>query len=314
MSDEERDVMEYDVLIIGAGPAGLACAMRLKQKNPDKNICVLEKASEVGAHSLAGAVLETEPLDELLPDWRDNPPDICVDVTGDQFSLLTKTRRLRLPTPPQQQNHGNVIVSLSNMMSWLEPQAEALGVEIYPGFPAAAAVFDDAGAGKGIRSPDLGLAINGNPTDSYTPGIEIHAPITIFAEGARGSCTRQLVKHFELDADSDPQNYGIGLKELWQLPEGRVQPGLVQHTVGWPLDDKTYGGSFIYHLDDNRVAIGFVAGLDYEHPNFRPFETFQQFKHHPAIKPLLEGGEIISAGARALVEGGWQSLPNTEMP
>src|SRR5699024_10600242 len=313
MSDEERDVMEYDVLIIGAGPAGLACAMRLKQKNPDKNICVLEKASEVGAHSLAGAVLETEPLDELVPGWRDNPPSICVDVTADQFSLLTKTRRWKMPTPPQQKNHGNVIVSLGNMMSWLAPQVEELGVEIYPGFSAAEALFDDNGAVKGVRTPDMGLDRQGNKKDGYTPGIEIHAPVTIFAEGCRGSTTKHLIKRFELDADCDPQGYGIGLKELWKVPEGRVTPGLVQHTVGWPLDNSTYGGSFIYHLDDDRLAIGLVAGLDYTDPRFKPFECFQQFKHHPAIKPLLEGGEIISTGARTVIEGGWHLLPSMQM-
>lgn len=314
MSDEERDVMEYHVLVVGAGPAGLTCAMRLKQNDPDKEICVLEKASEVGAHSLAGAVLETEPLDELLPNWRDNPPGICVDVTGDEFTMLSQSRRWRMPTPPQQKNDGNVIISLGNLMSWLEPQAEQLGVEIYPGFSAAEALFDDNGAVKGVRTPDMGLDREGNAKDGYTPGIEIHAPVTVFAEGCRGSSSKQLIKHFELDAECDPQGYGIGLKELWKVPEGQSRPGFVQHTVGWPLDNKTYGGSFIYHLDDNRLAVGFVAGLDYENPNFRPFECFQQFKHHPSIKPMLEGGEIISAGARALVEGGWQSLPKMEMP
>ena len=310
----ERETMEYDVVVVGAGPAGLSFAIRLKQLKPDIRVCVIEKSSTIGAHILSGAVIEPQPLDALLPGWRDNPPPICIPAGEDQFFLLSKTGARKLPLPPGMHNHGNFIVSLGALCAWLAPQAEALGVEIYPGFAAAEPLFDEAGAVRGVRIGDMGVAKDGTHKAGYTQGIDIHAKTTVLAEGCRGSLGKQLIAKYGLDADCDPQTYGIGLKELWQLPAGRVDTGKVMHTLGWPLDNATYGGSFVYHLDRDRVAVGFVAGLDYTDPLFRPWEAFQQFKNHALIKPLLEGGSIVSAGARALIEGGWQSLPRLEMP
>lgn len=311
-----RDVMEYDVVTVGAGPAGLAFAIRLKQLKPDIRVCVIEKASTIGAQILSGAVIEPQPLNELLPDWGKTPPPICVPVTHDEFWWLHDHQRAtKLPlTPPQMHNHGNFIVSLGALCAWLAPQAEALGVEIYPGFAAAEPLYGDDGAVRGVRIGDMGVAKDGSHKPGYTQGIDIVAPITVLAEGCRGHLSKQLVAKFQLDKNSDPQTYGIGIKELWQLPAGRGQPGKVMHTIGWPMDNATYGGSFLYHLDQDRVAIGFVTGLDYEDAMLSPFEAFQQLKHHPVVKPLLEGGNIVSAGARAIVEGGYQSLPNVEMP
>ena len=312
--ETERDVMEYDVITVGAGPAGLAFAIRLKQLDPEINVCVIEKGATVGAHILSGAVIETGPLDELLPGWRDNPPPVCVDAKEDEFWLLSKDGGRKLPVPPGMNNHGNVIVSLGAMCAWLAPQAEALGVDVFPGFAAAETLHDEDGAVTGVRIGDMGVAKDGSHKPGYTQGIDIKAKVTVLAEGARGHLTKRLVKRFALDAESDPQGYSIGIKELWQVPEERTSPGKIVHSFGWPADKSTYGGSFIYHLDKGRIAIGYVTGLDYEDPNYRPWEAFQQFKHHPMVKPLLEGGEIISAGARAIVTGGYQSLPRVEMP
>ena len=310
----EREMMEYDVVVVGAGPAGLSLAIRLKQLQPDTTICVIEKSSTIGAHILSGAVIEPQPLDALLPGWRDNPPPICVPAGEDEFLLLSKTRARKLPVPPTMKNHGNFIVSLGAMCAWLAPQAEALGVDVFPGFAAADTVFNEDGSVAGVRIGDMGVAKDGTHKPGYAEGIDIKARVTVLAEGARGSLTKQLIRRYKLDKNCDPQGYSIGIKELWQLPEGRVTPGKIVHSFGWPADTRTYGGSFLYHLDKNRVALGYVSGLDYSDPHYKPWEAFQQWKNHPTMKPLLEGGEILSAGARAIVTGGYQSLPTVEMP
>lgn len=309
----DRDVMEYDVVIVGAGPAGLACAIRLKQLKPELSVCVLEKGAAVGAHMLSGCVMEPAPLDELLPEWRQSPPGICVPATRDEFWYLTRRGGMRLPNPPQMRNHGNLIVSLGLLVPWIAGRAEALGVDIFPGFAAASALVED-GRVAGVRVGDAGLGKDGRPGPNFAPGADIRAGTTILAEGARGSVAKQLFASLGLADGRMPQTYGLGIKELWQLPSGRVEPGLVQHSIGWPMDLRTYGGSFLYHLDRDRAYVGFVIGLDYEDPRFRPFEAFQQFKHHPRVRALLEGGELLAYGARTIAAGGWQSLPRMEAP
>jgi electron-transferring-flavoprotein dehydrogenase len=310
----ERDLLEYDVAIVGAGPAGLACAIRLKQVQPDTRVCVLEKASAIGAHVISGAVIEPGPLDALLPHWRQSPPAICVPAKRDELTLLTRTAGYPLPLPPHLHNAGNFIISLGLLTAWLATQAEGLGVDVFTGFAASEPLFAPDGSVIGVRLGDMGIEKDGQPGPGYTPGADVRARTTVIAEGARGSIAKQLIRRYRLDALSGPQHYSLGLKELWQLPPGRVEPGLIQHTLGWPLDTRTYGGSFLYHLTGDRLYVGFVVGLDYEDPRLSPFEVFQQFKHHPYVKPLLEGGEIVAAGARSIASGGWQSTPRLEMP
>jgi electron-transferring-flavoprotein dehydrogenase len=314
----ERESMEYDVVVVGAGPSGLATAIRLKQlcaeRGAELSVCVIEKGSEVGAHILSGAVVEPRALDELFPDWKARGAPLLTPAREDRFLFLTASRAWRLPTPPQMHNHGNYIVSLGNLCRWLGQQAEALGVEIYPGFAAAEVLYHEDGRVKGVATGDLGIGKSGERTDRYQPGMELHARQTVFAEGCRGSLTKSLFERFRLREGADPQTYGIGIKELWEVDRAKSQPGLVMHTVGWPLDSSTYGGSFLYHLDNGQVAVGFVLGLDYRNPYLSPFEEFQRFKTHPSIRPTFEGGRRIAYGARALNEGGFQSLPRLTFP
>ena len=320
MSDStvEHDQMEYDYCVVGAGPAGLACALRLKQLKPDKSVCVLEKASALGAQSISGAVMEPGPLEQLLPNWRRDYTGMKVPAAQDDVRLMTRTGSLRLPdwmvrlSPLN--NHGNFIVSLGQLVPWLGTQAEAAGVDIFPGFAAAEPLYSPEGSVKGVRIGDMGVNRDGSQGPNFAPGADIVAATTVLAEGARGSITKQLIARFKLDQGKDPPTFGLGFKELWQLPPGRVTPGRIEHSFGWPLDPNTYGGSFLYHLDNDRIYIGYVVGLNYQDPRLSPFETFQQFKHHPRIKPLLEGGEILAAGARSIAAGGYQSLPALEMP
>ena len=313
-----RESMDFDVVIVGAGPSGLAAAIRLKQVAPDLSVVVVEKGSEVGAHILSGAVIDPIGLDSLLPDWREDPDrPLTTEVTEDRFYLLGPAGGLRLPNimmPKLMDNHGNFVGSLGNVCRWLATRAEALGVEIYPGFAAAEVLYGENGEVVGVATGDMGVNREGEPTAAFTRGMELRGKYTFFGEGARGSLTKTLIERFGLAEGRDPQKYGIGLKELWQLDPARHQPGLVQHSFGWPLDQRTGGGSFLYHLEDGLAVVGFVVHLNYENPTLSPFDEFQRFKTHPMIAPTFEGAKRLSYGARAITEGGWQSVPKLSFP
>ncbi|MCB1884055.1 MAG: electron transfer flavoprotein-ubiquinone oxidoreductase [Geminicoccaceae bacterium] len=309
----ERESMEFDVVIVGAGPAGLAAAIRLRQlalaAGREVSVCVLEKGSEVGAHILSGAVIETRALDELLPDWKAKGAPLNVPAKDDRFLFLTEKGAYRLPTPPQMHNEGNYVVSLANVCRWLGEQAEALGVEVFPGFAAAEVLYDEDGRVKGVATGDMGITKAGEEGPNHQPGMELHARLTLFGEGCRGSLTRTLFDRFDLRKDCQPQTYGLGVKELWEIDPKKHEAGRIVHTIGWPLDRRTYGGSWLYHFEDNLVSVGFVVGLDYENPYLSPFEEMQRLKTHPTMRPLFEGGRRVAYGARALSEGGLQSMP-----
>ncbi len=311
--------MEYDVVIVGAGPAGLAAACRLRQLNAEISVCVVEKGSEVGAHILSGAVLEPSALNELFPDWKERNAPLNSPVNGDDIYVLTGARKsIKVPSffvPKTMHNEGNYIVSLGNLCRWLAEQAESLGVEVFPGFAAAEILYNDDGSVKGIATGDMGIGANGEKKDTYMRGMELHGKFTLFAEGCRGHLGKQLIENFLLDKEAEPQHYGIGIKELWKIPDDNYKQGLVVHSAGWPLNEsKSAGGGFLYHLEDNQVAVGLIVDLSYKNPYVSPFDEFQRYKHHPVISQYLEGGERVAYGARAIVKGGLQSQPKMTFP
>jgi electron-transferring-flavoprotein dehydrogenase len=319
--DIQRDSMEFDVVIVGGGPAGLAAAIHLKQMaakaGSEIGVCVIEKGSEVGAHILSGAVMDPRAITELFPDWQSMGAPLNTPVVEDRFLFLSETGARRVPDwmlPACFQNHGNYVISLANVVRWLGQQAEGLGVEIYPGFAASEVLFHENGSVKGVATGNMGVGRDGEPTDNFQPGMELHARYTLFAEGARGHLGKQLIARYELARGRDPQSYGIGLKELWEIDPAKHKPGLVIHTAGWPLANDTYGGSFLYHLENNQVAVGYVVGLAYQNPYLSPYEEFQRYKTHPAIREFLDGGKRLAYGARAIVAGGINALPDLVFP